>query len=221
MTKQHGDSSSLGYSKELMASVTMRIVSLTPPPATGRVTMLATSTRCTKHGRLRPSKPSPPDGATVHINAPYSTFNNIAGHQYNVTHNHIYPSTSAVASSSHAPPSHVAPFNDAPIDQLSVHFTGQQKELALITKASKKRRRQNIPSRCILYGNQGVGKSQLTYKWANSTYLRQENSYILWISAMTVEKLYQGLSRLLCLVDHPDHSHPDQGVRLERCTSMA
>jgi hypothetical protein len=47
------------------------------------------------------------------------------------------------------------------------------------------------------------------------TYLRGENSYILWISATTVEKLYQGFSRLLRFIDHPDRSHPDEGIRLE------
>jgi hypothetical protein len=166
---------------------------------------------------LRTSKPSPSLETTAHdinINAP-STFNNVGGHQYNVTHNHIHPSAGALASSSRAPPSHVAPFNDAPIDQLSVHFTGRKKELALIAKAFKKRRRQDIPPRCVLFGNQGVGKSQLTYAWANSTYVRKENSYILWISATTVEKLYQGFSRLLRFIDHPDQSHPDEGIRLE------
>jgi hypothetical protein len=60
-----------------------------------------------------------------------------------------------------------------------------------------------------------VGKSQLTYEWANTTYLREENSYILWISAATVEKLYQGFSRLLRFIDHPDRSHPDEDVRVE------
>jgi hypothetical protein len=162
---------------------------------------------------LRPSKPSPSNETTAHnsnINAPYSTFNSVGGHQYNVTHVH----QSAVASSSRAPPSNVAPFNDAPIDQLSVHFTGRKKELALIAKALK-RRRQNIPPRCVLFGNQGVGKSQLTYAWANSTYLQKENSYILWISATTVEKLYQGFSRLLRFIDHADRSHSDGAVRLE------
>jgi hypothetical protein len=148
----------------------------------------------------------------ININAP-STFNNVAGHQYNITN--IQSSTGALAGSSRPPPSHVAPFNDAPVDQLSVHFTGRKKELALIAEAFTKRRHRNIPPRCVLFGNQGVGKSQLTYAWANATYLREENSYILWISATTVEKLYQGYSRLLRFIEHPDRSHPDESVRLE------
>ena len=148
----------------------------------------------------------------MNIDAPFSTFNNVGGHQFNFI---IQPSNSAVAISSHASPSHVAPFNDAPVDHLSVHFTGRTRELALIAEAFKKRRHQNIPPRCVLFGNQGVGKSQLTYAWANATYLRAENTYILWISATTVEKLYQGFSRLLRCIDHPDRSHPDEDARLE------
>jgi hypothetical protein len=37
----------------------------------------------------------------------------------------------------------------------------------------------------------------------------------MWISATTVEKLFQGLCRLLRFVNHPDKSHPDQNARLE------
>jgi hypothetical protein len=141
---------------------------------------------------LRSSKPSPSLNTRAHdINAP-STFNNVGGHQYNITN--IQSSTGALASSSRPPPSPIARFNDAPIDQLSIHFTGRKKELALIAKAFKKRRRQDIPLRCVLFGNQGVGTSQLTYEWANSTYIRKENSNIFWISATTVEKLHQGFS---------------------------
>src|ERR1700730_14128918 len=129
---------------------------------------------------LRPSDSSPSDERRTHsshINAPSSTFNNVGGDQYNITN--IHPSTDAAASTSRTPPSHAAPFNDAPVDQLSVHFTGRKKELELIAHAFKKRQRPDIPPRCVLFGNQGVGKSQLTYEWANSTYLQKENSYIL------------------------------------------
>jgi len=163
---------------------------------------------------LRFPEPSPSLETRAHnisINAPSSTFNNVGGDQHNITN--IHYSSSTLTSSSRAQPSHVAPFNDAPIDQLSIHFTGRERELALIANAFNKRRRN--PSRCVLFGNQGVGKSQLTYKWANATYVRRENSYILWISATTVEKLYQGFSRLLRFIDHPDRSHSDEGVRLE------
>jgi hypothetical protein len=152
---------------------------------------------------------APRSQATVihNFTAPSSTFNSIGGDQYNT---HIYPAPLTSASS--APPTGRSPFNDAPIDNLSIHFTGRKRELALIAKAFEKRR--NIPLRCALFGNQGVGKSQLTYSWAKSTFAR-ENAYIMWISATTVEKIFQGFCRLLRFVDHPHQSHPDQNARLE------
>jgi tetratricopeptide (TPR) repeat protein len=153
-----------------------------------------------------PRAESPRTQATAihNIIAPSSTFNNVAGHQYNITN---------VSSASNAPAPSQAAFNDAPIDNLSIHFTGRKKELALITKAFEQCR--DVPLRCALHGNQGVGKSQLTYSWAKSTFASKENTYIMWISATTVEKIFQGFCRLLRFVDHPHQSHPDQNARLE------
>jgi hypothetical protein len=141
------------------------------------------------------------------IIATSSTINNVRGDHIT----NVYQAPLARASS--PPPSGQPPFNDAPIDNLSIHFTGRKRELALIAKAFERRR--DIPLRCALQGNQGVGKSQLTYSWAKSTFASKENAYIMWISATTVEKLFQGFCRLLHFVNHPDHSHPDQNVRLQ------
>jgi hypothetical protein len=144
------------------------------------------------------------------IIATSSTINNVRGDHIT----HVYQAPLApLASASSAPPPGQSPFNDAPIDNLSIHFTGRNKELALIAKAFEQRR--DIPLRCALHGNQGVGKSQLTYSWAKSTFASKENTYILWISATTVEKIYQGFCRLLRFVDHSHQSHPDQNARLE------
>jgi hypothetical protein len=164
------------------------------------------------HAHSRPLDASHPDGTTItHIES--STFNNVGRDQYNnITHIHQSAGYSHANSSSASPPRQ-PPFNDAPVDNLSVHFTGRKRELALIEKAFKQRR--DIPLRCALFGNQGVGKSQLTYSWAKSTFARKENAYIMWISATTVEKLFQGFCRLLRFVNHPDQSHPDQNARLE------
>jgi hypothetical protein len=153
-------------------------------------------------------------GTTIQntIIATSSTINNPRGDQY-ITNN-IYPGAPApLASASSAPLPNQAPFNDAPIDNLSIHFTGRKRELALIAKAFEQRR--DVPLRCALHGNQGVGKSQLTYSWSKSTFARKENSYIMWIPATTVEKLFQGFCRLLRFVNHPDQSHPDQNARLD------
>jgi hypothetical protein len=89
--------------------------------------------------------------------APSSNFNHVVGQQYNITN--VYPAAITLpASASSSRPRSQTPFNDAPIDNLSTHFAGRKRELALIAKAFKKRR--NIPLRCALHGNQGVGKSK-------------------------------------------------------------
>ena len=141
-----------------------------------------------------------------------STFNTVGANQYNSYNvSNVYTSAQLASSSTQRSPQ--LPFNDAPIDLLSINFTGRKKELVLIARALE-RSRCNVPLRCVLFGNQGVGKSQLTYEWARSTFARGENAYIMWISATTVEKLYQGFCRLLHFVNHPDRSHPEQSVRL-------
>ena len=109
--------------------------------------------------------------------------------------------TSNPTSTSGAPPP-LSPFNDAPVDLLSVHFTGRENELKHISSAFE--HVDEIPRRCAaLYGAPGVGKSQLTYGWAKWTLDRKQNAHIFWISATTVEKLNQGLSKLLHRIQHP------------------
>ena len=145
------------------------------------------------------------------LNAPASTFNHASAGatQFNIS----FVDTSAYPGSSFSRQPSQLPFIDAPIHFLSARFTGRNRELAVIERALHRSGR-NVPMRCVLYGNQGVGKSQLTYKWAKSTFDRGENRYVMWISATTVEKLYQGFCRLLHSVNHPDRSHPEQSVRL-------
>ena len=153
--------------------------------------------------------------ATHNTDASYSTFNTVGGNQtnYNNTINYYYPQASAHPPPASSDSSPQPPFNDAPIDLLSVHFTGREKEVELISTAFDQIRGE-IPRRCALFGDPGVGKSQLTYGWAKFTFEQGLNSYIFWISATTVEKLNQGFSKLLHLVNHPDRSHPDHSVRL-------
>jgi GTPase SAR1 family protein len=135
------------------------------------------------------------------------TLNFVGANQYNIS-NH-YANIEYLTGTSSNPPVHQAPFIEAPIDLLSIH----KKELGRMTEAFERTRR-NVPLRCVLFGNHGVGKTQLTYEWAKRTFVQEVNPYILWISATTVEKLCQGFCRLLHIVNHPDRSHPDQSVRL-------
>ena len=153
---------------------------------------------------------------TQTLNAPGSTFNHASAGatQFNLNNCSVsLVDTGAQAAGSPSRQPAQLPFIDAPIHFLSARFTGRNDELAVIERALHRSGR-NVPMRCVLYGNQGVGKSQLTYKWAKSTFDRGENRYVMWISATTVEKLYQGFCRLLHSVNHPDRSHPEQSVRL-------
>jgi hypothetical protein len=120
----------------------------------------------------------------------------------------------AVAQSvpSSQPPSSLS-FNDAPIDLLSSHFTGREDELDHIGKAFGMNHGR-VPTRCAVYGMPGIGKTQLTLQYAMRAYNCQRYSVVFWISGTTVEKLNQGLTRVLTLVGHPDRDHPEQSTKL-------
>jgi hypothetical protein len=60
----------------------------------------------------------------------------------------------------------------------------------------------------------GIGKSQLALQYAALSHNRQQYSVVFWVSGATVEKLNQGLAKILTLVGHPDRDHPEQSTRL-------
>ena len=60
----------------------------------------------------------------------------------------------------------------------------------------------------------GLGKSQLVLQFSKLAYASHAYAYIFWISATTIEKLSQGLTSILSLVDGKDRSDPDQALRL-------
>ena len=103
--------------------------------------------------------------------------------------------------------------NDAPIDHLSSHFTGRKEELDHIGKVFGMGHA-ITPTRYAIFGLPGMGKTQLALQYAKLSYHQRKYSVIFWISGATVEKLNQGLAKVLTLVDHPDRDHPDQSVRL-------
>jgi hypothetical protein len=104
-------------------------------------------------------------------------------------------------------------FNDAPIDLLSSHFTGRQNELDSIERIFGAVNG-DAPARCVVFGMLGLGKTQLSLKYAVTSHQRRRYSLIFWISGATVEKLNQGLADVLHLVGHPDRDHPGQSTRL-------
>jgi hypothetical protein len=150
---------------------------------------------------------TPLSADTVNID----TYNEIAG---NSTHLHFNFPQRAIAGPS--APKNVAQcpsFNDAPLDLLSVNFTGRKKEMALIIKFLDILYG-DVPTRCALHGVHGVGKSQLFYALAKYLYGKRRYTNIFWMQATTIEKLHQGFSKLLHLVSHPDRSSTDDSARL-------
>jgi hypothetical protein len=84
------------------------------------------------------------------IIATSSTINHARGDQY-ITNNYTSPPTPLASASSATLAGQAPMFNDAPIDNLSIHFTGRKRELAQIAKAFEQRG--DIPLRCALHGN--------------------------------------------------------------------
>jgi hypothetical protein len=141
------------------------------------------------------------------IDACYST-NNSAGRDH-ITIDYTIPQVESGPSSQ---PS--LSFNDAPIDLLSRHFTGREVELDRIERVFSMGHG-DAPTHCVLYGMSGIGKTQLALQYAILSYKQQQYYIVFWMSGTTVEKLNQGLTKVLALVGHPDHDHwQDQATKL-------
>jgi hypothetical protein len=141
------------------------------------------------------------------------TYNEVAGN-VNSTHLHLHLPQRAIAGPS--TPKNVAqcpPFNDAPLDLLSVNFTGREQEMALIIELLDTLHG-DVPTRCALHGMHGVGKSQIFYALAKDLYDKGRYTNVFWMQATTIEKIHQGFSKLLYLVSHPDYSSADDDIRL-------
>ena len=70
------------------------------------------------------------------------------------------------------------------------------------------------PSCCVIHGMPGVGKSQLSLRYAEKSFEDGWYTHIFWTSATSVDKSTQGFSKVLDLVDHPDRHLEDQSVKL-------
>ena len=140
-------------------------------------------------------------------------YNDVAGN-VNSTHLHFNFPQRAIAGPSRSKIAAQCPsFNDAPLDLLSVNFTGREQEMARIIELLDTLYG-DVPTRCALHGMHGVGKSQIFYALAKDLYDKGRYTHIFWMQATTIEKLHQGFSRLLKLVNHPDRSSTDDETRL-------
>ncbi len=104
-------------------------------------------------------------------------------------------------------------FSDAPVDLLSIHFMERERELGLVQNAHQVSE-ENAPARCAIWGIPGVGKTQLAIRYTKIFLEDATVSAVFWMSCSNVEKLHQGFSKLLNLIDHPDQFKPEQNARV-------
>jgi hypothetical protein len=104
-------------------------------------------------------------------------------------------------------------FNDAPVDLLSIYFMERERELSLIRNAHQFCE-ESEPPRCAIWGIPGVGKTQLAIRYTKIFLEDATVSAVFWMSCSNVEKLHQGFSKLLNLIDHPDQFKLEQNARV-------
>jgi hypothetical protein len=104
-------------------------------------------------------------------------------------------------------------FNDAPADLLSIYFMDRERELGVIRNAHQVCE-ENAPTRFAIWGIPGVGKTQLAIRYTKIFLEDVAVSAVFWMSCSNVEKLHQGFSKLLNLIDHPDQFKPEQNARV-------
>ncbi|KZP24417.1 hypothetical protein FIBSPDRAFT_1042200 [Athelia psychrophila] len=112
----------------------------------------------------------------------------------------------------HPVPSPLPKYNDAP-ELISSCFTGRVEEFKLIANALGSPTG-CVPARYAIWGMPGLGKSQTALKYAHSSFDSGHHTHVFWIPATTVEKLTQGLAKVLHPVQHLDRYNSDQAAQL-------
>jgi hypothetical protein len=145
--------------------------------------------------------------------ARWSTFANIGGDQISSHNTYNYYGATISNEPLQIPvEGNPCAFNSAPLNDLSIHFTCRESELADIEKALSDVFG-NLPTRCIIFGSQGLGKSQLMLQFAKEFEWRYK--YVVWISASTTDKLVGGYANLLDEIDHPERMNLDQDYKVK------
>ena len=76
-------------------------------------------------------------------------------------------------------------FNDAPLDLLSVNFTGREQEIVLIIEFLETVYG-DVPTRCALHGMHGVGKSQVSNALVKELHNKGRYTNVIWMQATTI-----------------------------------
>lgn len=123
-------------------------------------------------------------GASFHTNYTSGTTINVAG-DYHPTPNGppvTYPPQRA---------------NYAPAAAITRHFVGRDHELQQIRQAFNSPRERNRPARYALYGEAGIGKSQLALRYADDAYAQKRYSHVFYLSAASADDIREGLALIL------------------------
>jgi hypothetical protein len=67
-----------------------------------------------------------------------------------------------------------------------------------------------VPIRYVIYGMPGLGKTS----YAVEAYDQGLYSQVFWSSGTTVDKLNEGIAKILDLLGHPDRFKMEQGAKL-------
>jgi hypothetical protein len=105
--------------------------------------------------------------------------------------------------------------NGAPTGLLTTQFTGRRKELDFLREVFSASAAPNaVPIRCVVCGMPGVGKTSLVLRYAIEAFNQGLYSQVLWSSGTTVDKLNEGMAKILDLVGHPERLRMEQSAKL-------
>jgi hypothetical protein len=105
--------------------------------------------------------------------------------------------------------------NDAPI--LTTYFAGRLRELDFLSQAFRAQNvaiEEDVPTRCVVYGMPGVGKTKLILRFAHIVFTELLYSHVFWMSATTPDKLIEGMTKILDIIGHPERIRSEQNAKL-------
>jgi hypothetical protein len=72
----------------------------------------------------------------------------------------------------------------------------------------------DVPTRCVVYGMPGVGKTKLILRFADIVFEQFLYTHVFWMSGSTPDKLIEGLTKILDIVGHPERTRSEQNAKL-------
>jgi hypothetical protein len=100
------------------------------------------------------------------------------------------------------------------MDLLAANFTGRFKDLDFVIQAFGTATEDDVPTRCVVHGMPGLGKTKLVLRFAQIVFAQLLYSHIFWMSAATQDKLMKGMTKILDLVGHAERTRSEQDAKL-------